>query len=287
MKVFLVPVSNRPESKVALQVAASLAQRIEANISGCHLRPHRNKDSDYKSIGLPLFGSANRKWLDALDAKSTKSAARESAKIFAAVVEDAGFNVVSKPRLGASSCATWREYVGSPDRLMGILGPVADLCVVSRPSAKGHVGRMFMLAALLHSGRPVLVLPPKQAKTPGRRVAIAWNQSAEVSRVVSACMPILQTAEQVTIITCGPESRPGPKASQLKIYLRNWGINAKTVVSRGHNEQAELMAAYDDSKSDLLLMGAYSRSRLREIVFGGMTEHMLVNARIPVIMQHT
>ena len=108
-----------------------------------------------------------------------------------------------------------------------------------------------------------------------------------MSRVVSACMPILQTAEQVTIITCGPENRLGPKASQLKNYLRNWGVNAKTVVSRGRNEQAELMAAYNDSKSDLMLMGAYSRSRLREVVFGGMTEYMLVNARIPVIMQHT
>jgi len=287
MKVILVPVSNRPESKVALQVAAGLAQRIEANIVGCHLRPHRNRDSDYKSRGLPLFGGANRKGLDAFDAKSTKSAAVQSAKVFAKVVEDADFNVVNKPRLGATSCATWREYVGSPDRLMGIRGPVADLCVVSRPAAKGHIGRMFLLAALMHSGRPVLVVPPKLAKVPGRRVAIAWNQSAEVSRVVSACMPILQTADQVTIISCGPENRPGPKASQLSVYLRNYGVKAKTVVSRGHNEQVELMAAYNGSKSDLLLMGAYSRSRLREIVFGGMTEHMLVNARIPVIMQHS
>jgi nucleotide-binding universal stress UspA family protein len=287
MKVIMTPVSNRPESKIALQVAADIATRLNANIVGCNLRPHRNLDSDYKPAGLPLFGSVNRRWLDELTSKSTRSAAHQAQKVFSEVVAEAGLTLVKKPPLDASLTAIWQEKVGSPDRLMAILGPLADLTVVTRPSAKGNVARLFMLAALLHSGRPVLVLPPRQVKAASRRVAIGWNQSAEVIRVIEDCIPILQAAEQVTIISCGPERRLGPKSSQLKTYLRYWGVDAKVTGTRGSNEESELMSAYRDSKSDLLIMGAYSRSRLREVVFGGMTEFMLSRANIPVIMQHS
>ena len=120
----------------------------------------------------------------------------------------------------------------------------------------------------------------------GKRIAIAWNQSAEVARVVSACMPLLQQAEQVTIVSAGLENRLGPKAAQLQSYLKLYGVKAEVVVSRGRNEEQELMSAYKKSTSDLLLMGAYSRARFRELVFGGMTQFILTKSNIPVIMQH-
>lgn len=287
MKVIMVPVSNRPESRVALKVSADLAKRLAANIVACHLRPHRDVTKGYKPKGLPLFGSANPAWLEELDAKSSKSAAHQTKKMFREVSEAADLRVVKRPLLDASETALWQERVGSPDRLMDILGPVADMLVVTRPTAKKNVARMFLYAALLHSGRPVLILPPKTARAPGKRIAIGWNQSAEVARVVAACMPLIQSAEQVTIICCGPEGHPGPKSSQLKSYLRYWGVDSRILISRGHNEEQELMDAYHESGSDLLLMSAYSRSRLREVVFGGMTEFMLSRARIPVIMQHS
>ena len=161
------------------------------------------------------------------------------------------------------------------------------MTVVSRPTAKGNVARLFMLAALLQSTRPVLILPPSQTRAPGKRIAIAWNQSPEAARVVSACMPLLQQAEQVTIISCGTEGRLGPKSNHLQNYLRNYGIDAPIRVSHGRKEEDELLSIYKDTRSDLLLMGAYSRARFREIVFGGMTEYMLSKSRIPVIMQHS
>ena len=287
MKVILVPVSNRPESKTALQVSVDLAARLEANIVACHLRPHRALDKDYKPAGLPLFGSANRQWLDELNVKSSKSAAHEAKKAFTKIVQDGGFKISQRTGGPAGKSAQWQEKVGSPDRLMAILGPVADLAVVSRPAAGGNVGRMFLLAALMHTGRPILILPPKLTKAPGKRITIAWNQGAEVSRIVSACMPIIQSADQVNIVTCGPQDRLGPKASQLKSYLKNWGVDARVLTTRGKDEEAELMNTYRETNSDLLMMGAYSRSRFREVVFGGMTEFMLWRARIPVIIQHS
>jgi nucleotide-binding universal stress UspA family protein len=286
MKVIMVPVSNRPESRVAMEVAAGLANRLGANIVGYHLRPHRDATKGYQTDGLPLFGCAKRSWLEEFDRKSTKSAAHQARQIFVEVAAKAGLKEVRTPPLGGEGTAHWQEKVGSPDRLMAILGPVADLTVITRPAANGRVARMFLMAALLHTGRPVLILPANAAKEPGRRIAIAWNQSSEASRVVAACMPLLQQAEQVTIVSCGPESRPGPKSSQLKSYLRYWGVDAKAIVTPGKKEEAELIDAYRKSRSDVLLMGAYSRSRVGEIVFGGMTEYVLSRTKIPVIMQH-
>lgn len=286
MKVIMVPVSNRPESREAVEVAAEVANRLGANIVGYHLRPHRDETKGYETDGLPLFGCAKRSWLEEFDRKSTKSAAHQAHKIFNEVVAKAGLKQIKSPPLGAERTATWHEKVGDPDRLMAILGPVADLTVVTRPSKSGRVARMFLMSAILHTGRPVLILPPQHVRAPGKRIAIAWNQGAEVSRVISACMPLLQQAEQVTVISCGPESRPGPKSGQLKSYLQYWGVDAKVMVTPGKKEEAELMKAYRDSKSDLLLMGAYSRSRVGEVVFGGMTEYVVSKAKIPVIMQH-
>lgn len=286
MRVLMVPAADRPESKTALEVAAQIADRIDANLVGCHLRPHQDFGKDYKTKGLPLFGSPDKAWLEQLARKSTDSSAKRAKKMFEAVASDHGFRLARRPSLKPGSTAIWQEKVGLPDRLMAVAGPLTDLTVVTRPTAKGNIARMFMLAALLQSGRPVLILPPNQKRAPGRRIAIAWNQSAEAARVVTDCMPLLQTAEQVTIISCGIEGRLGPKSKHLQNYLRHYGIDSQIRVSRGGKEENELLAAYKETRSDLLLMGAYSRARFREIVFGGMTEYMLSKSKIPVIMQH-
>jgi nucleotide-binding universal stress UspA family protein len=286
MRVILVPMSDRPESKAALRVAAGIADSVGANLVGCHLRPHRDGYSGYKTSSLPLFGHPNQKWLDELGRKSTESAARRAEKIFSEITGKAGFQSVRRPRMNLQKGAIWQQMVGVPDKLMAIQGPVTDLTVVTRPAAKSNVARLFMMAALMHTSRPVLILPPSQVRAPGQRIAIAWNQSPEVMRVISGCMPMLQQAQQVTVLICGAESRLGPKAQQLQGYLKQYGVKSEVMHSRGRAEEKELLAAYKSSKSDLLLMGAYSRTRFREMVFGGMTEHMLTKVRIPVVMQH-
>jgi hypothetical protein len=129
-------------------------------------------------------------------------------------------------------------------------------------------------------------MPPGKAGMPGKRIAIAWNQSPEAARVVSACMPLLQAAEEVHIICAGRDNQLGPKSGQLAAYLTHYGIKANKVMTAGHDERAELTASFRDTGSDLVLMGAYSRARFRELVFGGMTELMLRKSSVPVIMQH-
>jgi nucleotide-binding universal stress UspA family protein len=99
-------------------------------------------------------------------------------------------------------------------------------------------------------------------------------------------MPMLQKADQVTIVACGPEDSPGPKAAQLRDYLTHWGISAKTLHTRGRDVDGEIAGAYRDMGADLLVMGAYSHHRVRERIFGGVTETMLFRSTLPVLMYH-
>lgn len=233
-----------------------------------------------------MIGGSDQQSLDELAKKTTKTASARARESFEKMAREAGFTLARRPRVNLEKGAIWQEKVGTPDRIMAIVGPLSDLIVVNRTASKGNVDRMFMLAALLHSGRPVLILPPGKTSVPGKRIAIAWNQSPEAARVVSACMPLLQAAEKVHIISAGRDNQLGPKSGQLAAYLTHYGIKATRIITQGHDEPAELTASFRESGSDLVLMGAYSRARFRELVFGGMTELMLKKSSIPVVMQH-
>ena len=145
---------------------------------------------------------------------------------------------------------------------------------------------MFLKSALFESSSPVLILPQAARKRIGKRVAIGWNQSPQAAKAVKASLPILAAADEVTIISCGAEDHPGPKSTQLAGYLKHWGINSQRVTTRGRNIEQELMAAYRECGADLLVAGAYSRSRWREKVFGGTTEYLLKKSSVPVLTIH-
>lgn len=285
MRVIFVPVADRPECATALRTAFVLGQRLDANICGCHIRPHR-----HSGVSLPAdLGSLadyDAGWESAWKGKRTQKSSAAAKALFRHVADRHHYELIKKPRV--SSGAIWLDKVGSPDKVLAIKGPVSDLIIVSRPTAKGgKIARMFMLAALFNSARPVLVLPQSGRSTIGRRISIAWNQSADSARAVAAAMPLLRLAENVSIITCGPERGVGPKSTQLATYLRFWGVKSERLSPRGGDAAKLLISAYQETGSDLLVMGAYSRSRLRQRIFGGVTDFMLHRANIPILTLHT
>lgn len=287
MKVILVPVADRPECARALNVAFDLGNRLDASVVGCHIRPH-----SYSHVSLSPKFAAEFYGIDGEQAdtawrkKSTKKASVAAKKLFCGVAESQGYEVARRPR--KTTAAVWDELVGSPDRMLRIAGPMADLIVVSRPPARGgEIARIFMLCSVMDSGRPVLILPQRGGRRGlGRNVCIAWNQSVEAARAVSAALPILRTAEKVTIVHAGKEDRVGPKAVHLVNYLRAWNVKADQVGTPGLHVEKDLLDCYDQLRADLLVMGAYSRSRWRERLFGGTSRFMLNEARIPVFVLH-
>lgn len=283
MRMILVPVADRPECIDALQASFWLARRMGASVTGFHVRPHA--DSEVK-LPADILGSEDASWKEAYQHKYSKDSHHAAKEVFAAIAAKHDYELGSKPSLKVK--AYWQEKLGSPERMMAIYAPVSDLVVVSRPSRiGGSVARTFMNSAINTACRPVLVLPKRKTKNFGKSICIAWNQSAEATRAVAAAMPMLRRAEAVTIITCGPESMLGPKAGQLRHYLEHWGVKSEQVRFRHDNiADQHIYETYQDTGADLLVMGAYSRSRMREQIFGGVTDFMLNKASKAAVLVH-
>jgi nucleotide-binding universal stress UspA family protein len=168
-----------------------------------------------------------------------------------------------------------------------LAGRVSDLLVVARPQGQlAAPQRLTLEAALMDTGRPLLIVPPKAPAKIGSNVAIAWNGSTQASRAVAMAMDFLVTAQSVTILTAkenGADARP----DELRDYLAAHGIKAKivSVAAKGDAGKA-LLAAADKAGADLLVMGAYGHSRVRELVLGGVTKHVLQSTTIPALLAH-
>lgn len=143
------------------------------------------------------------------------------------------------------------------------------------------------METLLYSGKPVLILPQAPVSSVGKRLLVAWNESVEAACAVAAARPLLTRAESVHICSCGPENRLGPKSASLAQYLTFWSVKCTRSVTKGLDIPKEIEEACKKADSDLIVMGAYSRSRMRELVFGGVTQHMLFHTTSPVFALHS
>lgn len=290
MRAIMVPVADRPECSVALNTTFKLAKDLGADVHGVHIRTHRNMDAKMPVGGtLRQFISERDPWEDVSE-EEAETQSRSAQVLFQEMAANHGYELAKKPRKDQTPVALWSERVGKVEFVMPIIGPASDMLVVSRPMAKKKGGRKaaaFLTQALLNSQRPVLVLPQKKVPDLGGHVAIAWNKSAEASRALHAARPVIRSAKQVTFLTVGREDRIGPSAEEMANYLRHYGVKAERADVNKGDAGDELLKLYKDVGADLLVMGAYSRSRLSELVFGGATRSMLYDADIPVLMFHS
>ena len=164
---------------------------------------------------------------------------------------------------------------------------LADLTVVRHPATPEEVSSSDVLhAVLFDSGRPLLVAPQIAPGTVGRRICLGWNGSAESAAAVEAAMPWLQRAEAVRILWAEEYQRRGPLAPELQAHLAMHGVPADLRMFKPIDNivGAGLLAAAKEFNCDLLAVGAYAHSRLRQQVLGGVTRHILAYATLPVMM---
>jgi nucleotide-binding universal stress UspA family protein len=132
----------------------------------------------------------------------------------------------------------------------------------------------------------VLISPQATSAEIGSRVCLAWNGTAESASSVWAAMPWMQRADGVAILSADGYQRRGPAAPDLAAYLALHDVRADIVTfkSVGGSVGAGLLAAAAAYGCDLLSMGAYSHSRLRQLILGGVTRHVLEHSTLPVMM---
>ena len=120
----------------------------------------------------------------------------------------------------------------------------------------------------------------------GQEVVISWNCTTESSRAVFAALPILKKAKNVTILTVEKVLTDGPSGDQVSELLLSHGIESKAVTLLGDEKKVgEIILDYSESvNADLIVKGAYTQSRLREIIFGGATRHLMLHSEIPIYL---
>lgn len=141
-------------------------------------------------------------------------------------------------------------------------------------------------AALFDSGRPVIIAPPTIPGTLGRRICIAWNGTAEAAVALRAILPCAREADAVSVL-CSPDyQRRGPDGEKAVEYLARHGVNATLVrfTPQDCSVGMALLGACASFGADMLAMGAYSHSRLRQMILGGVTRHVLEHAPLTVMM---
>jgi len=185
--------------------------------------------------------------------------------------------------------AGWREVDGIESQIVGDYGRLFDLIVLGRSLDQGTAGWLATCeAALFESGRAVLLTSETKPETLGENIVISWNCSTETARAVALGMPFLTHAKKVTVLTVEGLTVPGPSGQQMANHLVRNGIDAvaatrqpgsRTVGEAVLDEAAELGA-------DLIIKGAYTQNRLRQMIFGGATRHILSASETPVLFAH-
>jgi len=180
-------------------------------------------------------------------------------------------------------------------RVAAVHARYADVAIMTRPSdgPGAELREEIIEGVLFHSGRPALIAPPSWKGTGiGKRVVVAWDASREATRALSEAKSILDRAEKITVMTVdakpkmfGHGDQPG---ANIAAHLSRRGLpsEVRNVDSMGRSASVAILEEAQSLDADLIVMGGYAHSRLRELVFGGATRELLRMATIPLLMAH-
>ena len=274
LKDLLVIADNDSTYAARLDIALALAAEHHAHLTGLHVMPPPLTPI-YVDMPIP-------ETVEKMQRLELEDAARRAAAVFA---EHAGRTTVS---------TEWRVAEGDIVRVASEHSRYADLTVLPQGMDLGFASADLTNLPeelALRVGRPVLVIP-RYGSFPkvGGRVLVAWNGSREVTRAVHDALPLLRRAEQVTVLSIDPDADPERRlpGADVSLHLTRHGVTVQAATIAGADVAVgDLLLSYvADHDIDLIVMGAYGHTRLREVVLGGATRTLLRHMTVPVLMSH-
>ena len=282
IRTILVPLTAELSSETLLDAALLVAKRLNSHIRVLFIQP--NPDTAFAYLpDVILAAGVTREVIE----RETQGAAAVAQDRF--VDWRTRSNVPEAAGARLDSCfATWSEQLGDIETVVARFGRVSDLIVVQRPSSSSVQEQRCFDAAVFESGRPTLVAGENLPFDFTDHVMIAWNGSLEASRAVFGTMPLLHLASRVSIFAAPQYDIEDVDPADLAEYLSWHGIRAHpVVVPKGeHRTGAALISAACEQQATLIVMGAYTHSRLRQSFLGGVTRHLLAHTPVPLLMSH-
>lgn len=271
IKTILLHMANDDRHTSRLEAAVSLAKRFDAYV-------------DVLYIATPVSMPA---------AVTGRGASYAFIAEATAIAHEKGAQIEHEVRQALRDCSySWTVEEGDHVDLLARRAAYADLAVITQ-SHPAHLEDRVLLHVPdrlpLESPCPALVLPHDgTVGSFGRHIVVAWKNSPEAGRAVRAAMPLLQEAEKVTVLTIDPVGHRGDTGRDLMVYLERHGVRTQhqSNVANGADVGDIMLTCVHDVGADMLVMGAYGHSRLREMVLGGATRTVLQHMQIPVLMAH-
>jgi nucleotide-binding universal stress UspA family protein len=275
LKDILVHVDGSRSMPGRVRAAAELARTHGAHLTGLYV------------IEIPVLPSYAEAQIPAAIIEAQHEAfvatATAAERTFTEITSKAGIN------------GEWRLAEDRRLNALTLHAHYADLLVVGQadPGDPECTSRGMADRLALECGRPVMVIPAGGAPGPiGRNILVAWNGKREAVRAISDAMPLLESAQRVTVVTVNAESddpeNAGIPAADIGLHLARHGID--TTTNSIHGAPAAigelLLDVADETGADLLVMGAYGHSRFREVVLGGVTAHILAHSVTPTLIAH-
>lgn len=275
IKDILVHVDGAPAATARVELACELARRFDAHLTALYVDPE---------LMLPAFSEVptGPVLIDALEKEIAEQAAKARAA-FDAVRERAGV------------AAEWRRVQGFVAGCVVSQARYADLVIVGQGGDENPQSLCDGVAeaVVLDAGRPVLVVPWIGVQGfSGKRVLVAWNASKESTRALHDALPFLAAAESVEVVSVNPASADEDEgevpAVDICHHLARHGVKAQAhrIEATDIDAGSLLLSRAMDEGADMVVMGGYGHSRLRELVLGGVTRQLLGHMTIPVLLSH-
>ena len=288
IKTVLVHLRGTKGDAASLTAALQVARPFGAHLECLHIRPDL---AALISLARPAIlegeTDAITRALKSVEKECAESAQRASDSLTAFCANEG----IPKGELPGSSkgiSASFREDIGSDIERLVAHSRRHDFVVVKGGGATdGGLGSNDIGRLILSAGRPVLLAPTVLARPIGT-VVIAWKDTPEAARAISAAMPLFEEAKRIVVVTAGDDEEPRSDQSGVVCHLQWHGLKCETlhVEPRGRDAYDAALEAARAAGADLLVAGAYGHSRLREVVFGGFTEGLLEDASLPVFVLH-
>ena len=273
-KTILVHIDQGKHSKIRLESAIRLAKRYDAYLVGLYAF----------STNIPP-GYIMTRMKEEIEAEQNKIAVESMSRAEADFLKQTSAAGLEKTE--------WHTAYDDPVYAMSLRAQYADLVVIGQSDTADDLSLPvdFPERLVLNVARPVLILPNAgDFPTIGKRILVAWNASKEATRAVCNSMPLLMSADSVYIMAVNSNSskQDSIQSKSMSQYLERHGVHAK--VKDVHDVEIDvgnaLLSSASDLAADLIVMGCYGHSRLREWVMGGATRTILESMTVPVLMSH-
>ncbi|MER2268291.1 universal stress protein [Methylobacterium oxalidis] len=284
LRCLLVPTAPGIDATRQLDTALRLGRRLHAHIDVSFMAPGPEHVLAAMASLVPV-GCAT---IEAIE-RGVREAAMESEAALRTWCEREGVPLASTGERLDATFVTWTELSGEVEPLLTLAGRVNDLLVVERPDPEVPFTGRALDTALFAVGRPTLMVGETVPYDLLDHVVIAWNGSLEATRLIGQSITLLHEARRVTVMHASTERYEEARAADLCGYLRWHGIVAEAVtlpIRDGTSVGEAILAESARRDASMLALGAYTHSRVREFLLGGVTRHVVEKASIPVLMAH-